>query len=497
MSHTHAHACGRKERTLWSRRDFLMQSGGGIAGLALAHLLDGDGMLAAATVPQDPQCDTPFPGAFSPRPPHFAPRANAVISLFMSGGVSHVDTFDHKPALTRYAGQPLDGLIGGSVPVRQGFPGPLMPSPFEFRRYGESGIEVSELFPHLAGHVDDIAFIKSLYGRSNDHIQATYEMQTGQIRMGFPSVGCWVTYGLGSESSSLPAFVVMTDYRGGPLGGPNDWGAGFMPASYQGTLFRSTGDPIVDLEPPEGMSREEQRARLDALARLNEIDMEKYPGNSELAARISSYELAYRMQGCAPEAIDVSLESEATRKLYGLDEELTEPFGRQCLMARRLVERGVRFVQLFMGGVGNQNTDTWDAHSNVVENHTLHAAESDKPIAGLLTDLKARGLLDTTLVVWHGEFGRMPISQRGVGRDHNPGAQTAWMAGAGIQGGQSIGATDDFGYKAEEQPVSPHDLHATMLHLLGLDHERLTYRYSGRDMRLTDVHGTLIPQIVG
>ncbi len=495
MSHTHK--CGKKEKTRWSRRDFLMQSGGGVAGLALAHLLERDGMLAAAPVPQDPQCSTPFPGAFEPKPPHFAPRANAVISLFMSGGVSHVDTFDYKPALTRYAGQPLDSLIGGSVPVRQGFPGPLMPSPFEFKRHGESGIEVSELFPHLAKHVDEIAFIKSLYGRSNDHIQATYEMQTGQIRMGFPSVGCWVTYGLGAESSSLPAFVVMTDYRGGPLGGPNDWGAGFMPASYQGTLFRSSGDPIVDLEPPEGMSQEEQRARLDALAKLNQMDMERYPGNSELAARISSYELAYRMQGCAPEAIDTSSESEATQKLYGLDDELTEPFGRQCLMARRLVERGVRFVQLFMGGVGNQNTDTWDAHSNLVENHRLHAAESDLPIAGLLQDLKARGLLDTTLIVWHGEFGRMPISQRGVGRDHNPGAQTAWMAGAGIQGGQSIGATDDFGYKAEQQRISAHDLHATMLHLLGLNHERLTYRYSGRDMRLTDVHGTLIPQIVG
>jgi hypothetical protein len=270
-----------------------------------------------------------------------------------------------------------------------------------------------------------------------------------------------------------------------------------MPASYQGTQFRATGDPIVDLEPPEGMTAEEQRARLDVLAKLNEIDMDKDPGNTELSARISSYELAYRMQGCAPEAIDVSAESDLTKKLYGLDNEITEPFGRQCLMARRLVERGVRFVQLFQGGLGNQNTDTWDAHSNLVENHTQHAAESDLPIAGLLTDLKARGLLDSTLIVWHGEFGRMPISQRGVGRDHNPGAMTAWMAGAGIKGGQVIGSTDDFGYKALEQPVSAHDLHATMLHLLGMDHKELTYRFSGRDWRLTDVHGTLIPQIVG
>jgi hypothetical protein len=269
-----------------------------------------------------------------------------------------------------------------------------------------------------------------------------------------------------------------------------------MPATYQGTLFRASGDPIVDLQPPEGVSETQQRARLDTLSRLNEMDMANNPGNSELAARISSYELAYRMQGCAPEAVDISSESDATKKLYGLDDPVTEPFGRQCLMARRMIERGVRFVQLFQGGLGVQNTDTWDAHSNLIENHTQHAAESDLPIAGLLTDLKSRGLLDETLVLWHGEFGRMPISQRGVGRDHNPGTMTGWMAGAGIKGGQVIGASDDFGYKAEQQPVSAHDLHATMLHLLGMDHKKLTYRYNGRDMRLTDVEGTLIPQII-
>ena len=482
------------KKTFWSRRDFLFHSGGGIAGLALADLLEREGLLAAEPVER---CDAQVAGnPFAPKPSHFTPRASAVISLFMSGGVSQVDTFDPKPALTKYAGEPIEGKVDGSIVVRQGFPGPLMPSPFTFKKYGESGIEVSEIFPHLAQHVDDMAFLRSVYGRSNDHVQATYEMQTGQLRMGFPSVGAWVTYGLGSESSSLPAFVVMNDYRGGPLGGPNDWAAGFMPASYQGTLFRAVGDPIVDLKPPEGMSPEEQRARLDTLAALNELDMTKFPGNSELAARISSYELAYRMQGCAPEAIDLASESDATKKLYGLDEEITAPFGRQCLMARRLVERGVRFVQLFHGGMGDQNTDTWDAHSNLKENHSQHAAESDLPIAGLLTDLRARGLLDSTLLVWHGEFGRMPISQRGVGRDHNPGTMTAWMAGAGIQGGQVIGASDEFGYKAQEQPISVYDLHATMLHLLGMDHKKLTYRFNGRDMRLTDVHGELIPQIV-
>jgi hypothetical protein len=482
------------KKSFWSRRRFLFESGGGVAGLALAHLLDREGLLAAESCgdPVASVVDNPF----APKPPHFSRRATAVISLFMSGGVSHVDTFDPKPALRKYAGEPLDGKVDGSIVVRQGFPGPLMPSPFSFQKYGQSGIEVSELFPHLGRKVDEIAFLRSVYGRSNDHVQATYEMQTGQLRMGFPSVGAWVTYGLGSESSSLPAFVVMNDYRGGPLGGPNDWGPGFLPAGYQGTRFRAVGEPIVDLKPPEGMSAEDQRARLDALAKLNELDMEKYPSSSELAARISSYELAYRMQGCAPSAIDLSSESPETRKLYGLGDKVTEPFGRQCLMARRLVERGVRFVQLYHGGMGNQDTDTWDAHSNLDENHRQHAAESDLPIAGLLTDLASRGLLDTTLVVWHGEFGRMPISQRGVGRDHNPGTMTVWMAGAGIKGGQVVGSSDEFGYKALEQPVSVHDLHATMLHLLGMDHKKLTYRFNGRDVRLTDVYGTPVPQIV-
>ncbi len=479
------------KKTFCSRRRFLFDSGGGIAGLALAHLLDREELLASES------CRAPVEGnPFASKPSHFPPRATAVISLFMSGGVSHVDTFDPKPALRVYAGEPLDGKVEGSIVVRQGFPGPLMPSPFSFQKHGKSGIEVSELFPHIGGKVDEIAFLRSVYGRSNDHVQATYEMQTGQLRMGFPCVGAWVTYGLGSESSSLPAFVVMNDYRGGPLGGPNDWGAGFLPAGYQGTLFRSVGEPIVDLKPPEGMSPEEERARLDALAKLNELDLKKYPSSSELAARISSYELAYRMQGCAPEAIDLSSESRETQKLYGLDDKVTEPFGRQCLMARRLVERGVRFVQLYHGGMGNQDTDTWDAHSNLEENHRQHAAESDLPIAGLLTDLESRGLLDSTLVLWHGEFGRMPISQRGVGRDHNPGTMTVWMAGAGIQGGQVVGASDEFGYKAQEQPVSIHDLHATVLHLLGMDHKKLTFRFNGRDMRLTDVYGTPVPQIV-
>jgi len=473
----------------WSRRDFLFQSGGGVSGLALAYLLNQEGLLASS-------CDAKASGynPYAPKKPHFQPRAKRVISLFMSGGVSHIDTFDPKPALQKYAGQPLTGK--GDIVVRQGNPGPLMPSPFSFRKYGQCGMDVSEIFPLLAQKVDELAFLRTVYGKSNDHVQATYELNTGKIQMGLPSVGSWVTYGLGSENQSLPAFVVIYDHRGGPLGGPSNWSAGYMPADYQATVFRPSGNPIIDLKPPADVTAEQQRDRLDLLAKLNELDLKQYPSSSELAARISSYELAFRMQGCAPEAVNVDSESEATKKLYGLDEATTEPFARQCIMARRLIERGVRFVQLYHGGLGQQNRDTWDAHDDVKDNHTRNAAAVDRPISGLLTDLKARGLLDDTLVMWHGEFGRMPISQKGVGRDHNPGAMTAWMTGAGIKGGQIIGATDEFGYKAERQPIAVHDLHATLLHLLGIDHTKLTYRFNGRDMRLTDVYGELIPQIV-
>jgi hypothetical protein len=476
-------------KTIWSRRQFMFESTGGIAGLGLLHLLNQDGLLASSCENKAVEGNP-----YAPKKSHFAPRARSVISLFMSGGVSHVDTFDPKPALDKYAGQPLTGK--GDIVVRQGFPGPLMPSPFRFQKYGQSGIEVSELFPQVASRIDDVAVIRSMFGKSNDHVQAHYELASGVIRMGYPSLGSWVTYGLGSENQNLPAFVVIYDARGGPFGGPANWSAGFMPAAYQGTVFRSKGDPIIDLRPPSSVSSEQQRARLDLLAKLNEHDAERFPASSELAARISSYELAFRMQGCAPEVVNLDSESDAVKKLYGLDDPITEPFARQCLMARRLVQQGVRFIQLYHGGLGNQNTDTWDAHGDVKTNHTQHAAEVDKPIAGLLADLKATGLLDSTLVIWQGEFGRMPISQRGLGRDHNPGAMTIWMAGARIKGGQVIGASDEFGYKAEHQPVAVHDLHATVLHLLGMDHTKLTYRFNGRDMRLTDVYGELIPQIV-
>ncbi|MDA1316201.1 MAG: DUF1501 domain-containing protein [Acidobacteria bacterium] len=476
-----------------SRRDLLFRAGEGMSGLALAYLLNHEGLLAADT-PGACVTTTDAETPVLPKPPHFRPKAKAVISLFMSGGVSHVDTFDPKPMLDKFHGQPLEGK--GEIRVRQGYPGPLMRSPFGFGQFGDNGIYVSNLFPHVSGVVDDIALVRSCQGRSNDHVLAHYEWNTGSLRMGFPSVGSWVTYGLGTENQNLPAFVVIYDPRGGPFSGPTNWGSGFLPAAYQGTVFRSTGDPVLDLNPPADVTPQQQRARLDHLAWLNEEHARQYPGSTELAARIASYELAYRMQGCTPEAVDISGESEATKKMYGLDDPVTEPFGKQCLLARRLVERGVRFVQLYNGALVQQNIDTWDAHSNLVENHTQHAYEVDKPMAALIRDLKQRGMLDETLVVWHSEFGRMPISQRGVGRDHNPDALTIWMAGAGIQGGQVIGNTDEFGYKALDPVYTYHDIHATILHLLGMDHKRLTYFFNGRHMRLTDVHGGLIPQLV-
>lgn len=476
-----------------SRRDLLFKAGEGISGLALAYLLNRETLLA---VDKETACSatTDAQTPVSPRPTHFTSRAKSVISLFMSGGVSHVDTFDPKPMLEKFHGQPLEGK--GRIRVRQGYPGPLMRSPFGFRQFGENGINVSNLFPHVAGIVDDIALVRSCQGRSNDHVLAHYEWNTGSLRMGFPSVGSWVTYGLGTENQSLPAFVVIYDPRGGPFSGPTNWSSGFLPAAYQGTVFRSSGDPVLDLNPPADVTPEQQRARLDHLAMLNDEHAKKNPGSTELAARIASYELAYRMQGCAPDAVDISGESEETKALYGLNDPVTEPFGKQCLLARRLIERGVRFIQLYNGALLQQDIDTWDAHSNLVENHTLHAHEVDKPIAGLIKDLKRRGMLDETLVIWHSEFGRMPISQRGVGRDHNPGALTIWMAGAGIQGGQVIGNTDEFGYKAIDPVYSYHDIHATILHLLGIDHKKLTYFFNGRHMRLTDVHGDLIPGLV-
>ncbi|HXB70980.1 MAG TPA: DUF1501 domain-containing protein [Candidatus Acidoferrales bacterium] len=484
------------KRTFLSRRQFWMEAGMGIGGLALIDLLSQDRLLAADTTPAPAACLSTSDAAGSPlvpKPPHFKPRAKAVISLFMSGGVSHLDTFQYKPALEKYNRLPMEGK--GEIKVRQGYPGPLMQSPFSFKQYGKSGAWVSEIFPNIATLVDDLAFVHSCQGTSNDHVISHYEWNTGSVQMGFPSVGSWITYGLGSVNQNLPGFVVLLDQKGAPYAGPPNWAAGFLPAAYQGTVFRSKGDPILDLSAPSGyMTPDRERARLDQMAKLNESFDEKYPGISELSARISSYELAYRMQACAPEAVDIAKESDETKKLYGLDDPASAPYGRQCLLARRLIERGVRFVQV-INGAYLSGEDTWDAHANISTNHRRHAREVDQPITGLITDLKRRGLLDETVVMWHSEFGRMPISQRGVGRDHNPGAMTVFMTGAGIEGGQHIGRTDDLGYKADEQPVTNHDLHATLLHLLGIDHKRLTFYFNGRNMRLTDVSGELLPQI--
>ena len=459
----------------FSRRELLWKAGGGIGGLALSNILSG-----ASVSP------------LAPKAGHFPAKAKRIISIFCYGGVSQMDTFDPKPMLKKRAGETIPGK---TIIPSQGTPGGLMPGLWDFKKYGQCGMDVSDLFPHVAQRVDDIAFIRSMHTLSNDHAPALYQMNTGSIQTGYPSVGSWVTYGMGTENQSLPAFVVFTDPRGGPIGGAPNWGNGFMPASYQATPFRPTGDPIVDLKPPPGMTPERQRKWLDYMGKLNEEHWQKNPHDSELAARIESYELAFRMQTSAVEAVDIDKETEATKKLYGVDGSITEYFGRQCLMARRLVERGVRMVQIYSGG-GNFG-ESWDAHWDLKENHGQHCAETDKPIAGLLTDLKSRGLLDDTLVIWHGEFGRMPISQRMSGRDHNPHGFTVWLAGGGVKGGTIVGATDEYGLEAVEKPKKVNDLHATILHLMGFDHTRLTYLHNGRFMRLTDVEGEVIKEVLG
>lgn len=466
-----------------SRRELIFRAGAGFGGLALAALLDRDGLLADA--PQK------RPNPLASRPSHFPAKAKSVIFLFMYGGPSQVDLFDPKPELARCHGKPMTGK--GQIEVFFGNPGNLMASPYKFKKYGESGAEVSELFPHVGARADDLCVIRSLYTTSNNHSPAIFMMNSGNMRPGNPSLGSWLGYGLGSVNENLPAYIVMYDWRGGPIGGAPNWSSGFMPAAFQGTPFRSGSTPIVDLNPPKWVDPHRQRREVDFIQKLNQEHLDAHPGSSDLEARIASYELAFQMQTHAPEAVDLEKESEATKKLYGIGEKTTDYFGRQCLTARRLVERGVRFVQLYSGG-GHQQ-ESWDAHYGLDENHRLHCAETDKPIAGLLADLKARGLLDETLVVWGGEFGRMPISQSAIGRDHNPHGFTMWLAGGGVKGGQVIGATDEFGYKAVEEPYSVHDLHATLLHALGLDHRKLTYYYGGRDQRLTNFGGDPILKV--
>jgi hypothetical protein len=464
--------------------------GGGFVGTALTYLLAQDGFFAnrlrAETL-------AAAPSPLAPKKPHFPGKARACIVLFMYGGPSQVDLWDPKPELIKRSGQPMPNLESDPL-FKVRHPGTLLGSRRKFTKSGRNGVEVSDLYPHLAKCIDDIAVIRSTYADSFAHGSGLLQMNTGFLRLGYPSLGSWVTYGLGSASQNLPGFVVLLDHRGGPIGGPPNWGAGFMPAAYQGTQFRTSGDPIINLSPPAGVSAAQQRQQLDLLGQLNQVHRRASPDNSELAARIAGYELAFRMQAHAPEAVDLAQETEETKRLYGLDNPLTEKFGRRCLLARRLVERGVRFVQVYSGG--GHNDENWDAHGDVNKNHELHCGETDRPMAALLTDLKRRGLLDSTLVMWTGEFGRTPTGQNGKGRDHSPRGFSSWLAGGGVKGGQAVGATDEFGFAAVENKVHIHDLHATVLHLLGLDHTLLTYFHGGRDHRLTDVSGRVVKDVV-
>jgi hypothetical protein len=473
--------------TPMSRRELIFRAGAGFSGLALASLLDGQGLLAAT--PDGKSAAEANPLAV--KPAHFPAKAKSVIFLFMYGGPSQVDLFDPKPELTKRHGQPLAGLDKLETFNKNGN---LMASPYTFKKYGRGGVDISELYQNLGSVADELCVIRSLYCLSNNHSPAIFQMNSGNIRPGNPSLGSWVTYGLGTENQNLPAYIVMYDWRGGPIGGAPNWSSGFMPAAFQGTSFRPGNKPIVDLNPPNWVNPHLQRRELDFIRQMNEEHLARHARNSDLDARIASYELAFQMQTHAPEAVEIANESEATKKLYGIGEKHTDFFGRQCLVARRLVERGVRFIQLYHGG-GHQQ-ESWDAHYGLHENHSLHCAETDIPMTGLIEDLKSRGLLDSTLIVWGGEFGRMPMSQSGIGRDHNHYGFSMWLAGGGVKGGQTIGATDEFGLKAAVEPYSVYDLHATILHALGLDHRKLTYYYGGRDQRLTNFGGDPILKVL-
>ena len=464
-----------------TRRNFLQS----LSGTALASLLHRE---AAAASP------------LAPKGGHHAAKARAVIQIFCPGGLSHVDTWDYKPELEKRQGKPFDP--DGKLQFFASKPGACQQSWWKFRQHGECGRWMSDLFPRLAAKVDDMAFIHSMQSKTALHGPAMFMANSGFILPGFPTMGAWVTYGLGSLSEDLPAFVVLPDPRGLPPGGVLNWGAGFLPAIHQGTVIATAAEkpPIADLFPPKGyLSGSEQPSR-EFLQTLNRTHAASRRENSELEARIAAYELAARLQLSAPEATSVSGETEATQKLYQLDHEDLGPFGRQCLLARRLVERGVRFVQLFCGAentTAKKIRPNWDSHEDLVRDHGYWGPILDAGAAALLTDLKSRGLLDSTLVICTTEFGRQPAAQgAGKGRDHNPGAFTAWMAGGGIRGGTAYGSTDDLGFKAAEHPAYCYDLHATALHLLGLDHEKLSYYHNGIQRRLTDVHGHLIREIV-
>jgi hypothetical protein len=461
--------CGR------TRREFLWQTGAGFGAAALTGILSQDGFFSqarASDVSRQPQ-------------PHFPPKAKSVIFLFMYGGPSHIDTFDYKPEMKGRDNQTVQVKTFGRGGHKN--TGRIVEPRWDFHRYGECGKWVSDLFPNVARHVDDIAFIHSMTADSPIHGSAMLMMNSGRIQSGHPSMGAWINYGLGTVNENLPGFVVMLDPTGGPISGAKNWTSGYMPASYQGTIFRTQGTPILDLKARQGVSRAQQRTILDALQEQNLEHAAIRGDRSELLSRISSYELAFKMQEHAPEAVDIAMESAETHALYGIDQDRTRDFGTKCLLARRLVERGVRFIQIYSGGA--HNDDNWDAHSDLKKNHDFHAGNTDKPIAGLLEDLKRRGLLQDTLVIWGGEFGRQPTAEyaEGTGRDHNSYGFTMWMAGGGVRGGTSVGATDELGAAAIEKPFHVKHLHATVLHQLGIDPNRLSYFHSGLDQKLVGV----------
>ncbi len=483
---------------LLNRRHFLSQTVSGLSSIALTHLLTREGLMAAA--PIRPDINPANPNAA--RQPHYKPRAKNVLMIFCSGAVSQVDTFDYKPALIKHHGKPMPG--GEKLITFQGEQGALTKSPWEFKPYGQSGKMVSDLVPHLGALADEMCFIHSLTGKTNTHGPGENFMSTGNTLDAYPSMGSWLTYALGTENDTLPAYVAIPDPRGAPQSAGNFWGSGYLPAAFQGTDF-NTANPVRNLARPSIFSQETDTATRDFLARLNRHHLQNYPGDSELAARISAYELAARMQLSVPEVSDISTEPEHILKLYGADaagnavQDLKAAYAKNCILARRLVEKGVRFVQLFNGAyqTGGEGVSNWDGHKVLQEQYAKHGVVMDQPTAALLTDLKQRGLLNDTLVVWCTEFGRMPTFQKGAsGRDHNPGGFTAWMAGAGVKKGFSYGATDDFGYKAVDRVATVYDFHATILDILGLNHERLTYYHNGLERRLTDVHGHVIRDIL-
>jgi hypothetical protein len=463
-----------------SRREFLSRAGSGFGALALAYMLAEERGLAAALDASMGQAQQP----------HHPARAKSVIWLFMEGGPSHLDLFDPKPTLERLAGQPLPASFGRPITAMGTAGNTIMPSKRTWKQYGQSGLWVSDWYQQIAQHADELAMFQSCWADGLNHVGSVCQMNTGSILAGRPSMGAWVTYGLGTANQNLPTFVILTD-AGEVVGGPKNWSAGFLPASYQGTLLRRQGPPIFHVSPPDTIGETQQRSKIDLLTALNRRFGADKLDDTDLDARIESYELAYRMQSAAPEAVDLTKESAATRQLYGLDDPATEKFGTNCLLARRMVERGVRFIELYSGSGSG-----WDAHENIEANHSKMCRSTDRPIAGLLTDLKARGLLDTTLVIWGGEFGRTPFNEKGTGRDHNPWGFTIWMAGGGIKGGQTIGATDEIGMRVADQPCHVHDVHATILHLLGLNHRQLTFEHNGRDERPTINGGRVITQAI-